>query len=24
MPQTVSAGLSIFSGFHNLSIAGKL
>ncbi|MGB7753476.1 MAG: hypothetical protein WCF88_18120 [Candidatus Acidiferrales bacterium] len=24
MPQTVSAGLSIFSGFHNLSVAGKL
>ncbi len=24
MPQTLSAGLSIFSGFHNLSIAGKL
>jgi hypothetical protein len=24
VPQTASAGLSIFSGFHNLSIAGKL
>ena len=24
MPQTVSAGLSIFSGVHNLSVAGKL
>lgn len=24
MPQTVSAGLSIFSGVHNMSIAGKL
>jgi hypothetical protein len=24
MPQSVSAGLSIFSGFHNLSVAGKL
>ena len=24
MPQTLSAGLSIFSGFHNLSVAGKL
>jgi hypothetical protein len=24
MPQTVSAGLSIFSGLHNLSVAGKL
>jgi hypothetical protein len=24
MPQTLSAGLSIFSGVHNLSIAGKL
>jgi hypothetical protein len=24
VPQTASAGLSIFSGFHNLSVAGKL
>ncbi len=24
MPQTLSAGLSMFSGFHNLSVAGKL
>jgi hypothetical protein len=24
VPQTASAGLSIFSGFHNMSVAGKL
>jgi hypothetical protein len=24
MPQTISAGLSIFSGVHNLNLAGKL
>jgi hypothetical protein len=24
MPQSISAGLSIFSGVHNLHVAGKL